>query len=157
MMGNLTIDEIEKLLHQSIVGRIACTNGKIPYVVPISYAYDGQYVYCHTDKGLKIDIMRKNALVCFEVEQFQDMANWRTVIAHGEFQELTDPALRLAALQKLHERRLPVISSQTTLLTNEWPFDSNALGEIKGIVFSIRLTAKSGRFEKVQQPVQPFF
>jgi nitroimidazol reductase NimA-like FMN-containing flavoprotein (pyridoxamine 5'-phosphate oxidase superfamily) len=44
MMGNLTAGEIEKLLHGSIVGHIGCTDGKIPYIVPISYANDGSQI-----------------------------------------------------------------------------------------------------------------
>ena len=157
MFGHLTTDEIEKLLHQSIVGRIGCTDGRTCYIVPISYAYDGQYINCHTNPGQKIGIMRKNPLVCFEVEHLQDMANWQTVIAQGEFQELTDTTQKLAALQKLHARRLPEVTSQTTMLTAEWPFGSEALGEIKGITFAIKLTSKTGRFEKAYQSAQSFF
>jgi uncharacterized protein len=157
MIGHLTGDEIEKLLQESIVGHIGCTEGKTSYIVPISYAYDGQYVYCHTHMGLKIDIMRKNPLVCFEVEHLQDLANWQTVIAQGEFQELTHPVQRLAALQRLHDRRLPVVTSQTTKLTTEWPFGSDTLSQIKGIAFRILLTGKTGRFEKAHQLTESFF
>jgi uncharacterized protein len=157
MIGHLTADEIEKLLNGSIVGHIGCTDGKIPYIVPISYAYDGTNIYCHTYQGLKIEIMRKNPFVCFEVEHLQDMANWQTVLTQGEFRELTDPAERLAALKKLHDRRLPVITSQTTKLTNEWPFGTEALSQINGITFAIRLTSKTGRFEKAHQLTQSFF
>lgn len=157
MIGNLTADEIEKLLHKSIVGHIGCTDGKTPYIVPISYAYDGRNIYCHTQEGLKIEIMRKNPFVCFEVEHLQDMANWQTVIAQGEFQELTDPAQQLAALQKLQDRKLPVVTSQTTMLTNEWPFGSEGLSQIEGITFAIKLTSKTGRFEKAHQLTQSFF
>ena len=93
-MGQLTSGEIESLLRNCLLGRIGCTNGVLIYVVPISYGYDGQYIYCHTHKGLKIDIRRRNPGVCFEVERVQNMANWQTVIAHGVFEELIDPAAR---------------------------------------------------------------
>ena len=63
--------EIERLLSKEVVGRIGCTDGQMVYVVPISYTYDGQYVYCHTHEGLKLQLMRKHARVCFEVDHFQ--------------------------------------------------------------------------------------
>ena len=122
-------------------------------MIPISYVYDGQYVYCHTHEGLKIDILRKNPTVCFEVEIIENLANWQTVIAHGVFEELTDPALRMDALQKLYDRRLPAITSQTTKLKEEWPFGAESLGQIEGIALRIRLDSKTGRFEKAGETV----
>jgi len=151
MLGQLNTEEIESLLHKSVLGRIGCGDGKLIYVVPISYVYDGQYIYCHTHEGLKADLLRKNPSVCFEVEQLENLANWQTVIAHGDFEELTDPLLRLHALQKLHARRLPLITSQTTRLTEEWPFASETLAQLTGVTFRIGLTSKTGRFEKADQ------
>ncbi|WP_256587866.1 pyridoxamine 5'-phosphate oxidase family protein, partial [Pseudomonas sp. FW306-2-11BA] len=66
--------------------------------------------------------MRKQPVVCLEVDRMHDMGNWLSVVAHGRFEELTDPVLRSQALQKLHERILPVISSETTHLSPDWPF-----------------------------------
>ena len=157
MMGQLATGEIESLLHTSVLGRIGCSDGKLIYVVPISFVYDGTYVYCHTHEGLKIEILRNNPSLCFEVEQLKDLANWQTVITHGTFEELTDPALRLDALQQLYARKLPVITSQTTRLTDEWPFMAKELGQLEGVTFRIRLLAKSGRFEKTNQLADTFF
>ncbi len=156
-MGQLNAEEIETLLHKSVLGRIGCSDGRLIYVVPISFVYDGAYVYCHTHEGLKTDILRKNPSVCFEVEKLENLANWQTVIAHGDFEELTDPILRLEALQKLNDRRLPFITSQTTRLTEEWPFASESLGQLKGVTFRIRLNSKTGRFEKTHQFADVFF
>lgn len=148
MLGKLSSPEIEKLLHTEVVGRIGCSDGKMVYVVPISYHYDGEYVYCHSHEGMKVDIMRKYPVVCFEVDKLPNMANWQSVIAHGRFEELTDPGLRQDALQKLHERILPVISSETTHLSPDWPFAPAQLNKIAGVTFRIRLEEKSGRYEK---------
>ena len=157
MMGKLTPGEIEDLLHTSVLGRIGCTDGNLIYVVPISFVYDGTYVYCHTHEGLKVNMLRKNPALCFEVEQLDNLANWQTVIAHGTFEELTDPALRLDALQKLYARKLPFITSQTTLLTEEWPFMAKELSLLEGVTFRIRPDNKSGRFEKTNPIAEKFF
>jgi uncharacterized protein len=147
MLGILNAAEIEQLLERQIVGRIGCSIGDKIYVVPISYAYDGEYVYCHTREGMKIDFMRSNPKVCFEVDHLNNMANWKSAIAWGTFEELTDPEERMKALRKLHERILPFIASETVQLSPDWPFLPQELNKIPGITFRLRLTAKTGRFE----------
>ena len=58
MFGHLDKNEIERLIHQQVVGRIGCNAEGITYIVPISYAYDGEYVYARTFEGMKMEIMR---------------------------------------------------------------------------------------------------
>src|SRR5215210_2019710 len=81
MIGKLNDTEIEEVLYDQVIGRIGCHADNIPYIVPVSYAYDGRYIYIHSKRGMKLNIMRKNPNICFEVEIFENMANWRTVIA----------------------------------------------------------------------------
>jgi nitroimidazol reductase NimA-like FMN-containing flavoprotein (pyridoxamine 5'-phosphate oxidase superfamily) len=152
MFGELSQQKIEEVLHDQVVGRIACHADGTTYVVPISYAYDGKYIYGHTQEGMKINMMRKNRNVCFEVDNLQNMANWQSVIAWGEFEELKDGSARKEALQKLHDRILPVVSSATTRISPEWPFAPNDMNTIKGIVYRIGLTKKTGRFENNYVP-----
>ena len=51
------------------------TWAKQTYVVPVTYAYDGEAIYAHSLEGLKLALMRKNPHVCFEVEDVQGMAD----------------------------------------------------------------------------------
>ncbi|HET9826584.1 MAG TPA: pyridoxamine 5'-phosphate oxidase family protein [Chitinophagaceae bacterium] len=151
MLGQLSSDDIENLLHTQIVGRIGCNDDGVSYIVPISYAYDGECIYCHSYEGKKIDIMRKNPRVCFQVDETTDLGNWKSVIACGEFKELNDREERHKALQQLLKRRLPIRSSVTMHLGETWPFverEHNGVNDIPGIVFKILLQEKTGRFEQ---------
>jgi nitroimidazol reductase NimA-like FMN-containing flavoprotein (pyridoxamine 5'-phosphate oxidase superfamily) len=149
MFGDLGEDAIEVILHHQLVGHIACHANELTYIVPVSYAYDNGYVYVHTQEGMKINIMRQNAKVCFAVHRMENMANWQSVIAWGNFEEVTDETAREEALQVLLKRNLPVIASKTVQLTPDWPFvpkaDLNKV--IGGIVFRIKLTIKTGKYE----------
>jgi len=154
MLGELSVIEIEELLHKQIVGRIGCHDKDLVYVVPISYAYDDNCIYCHTYEGKKIDIMRNNPKVCFQVDEMKDMANWRSVMAWGEFQELSNQDERTQALSILLHRQLPARSSITTHLGKSWPFtpaNKEDLNTIPGITFRISLTEKTGRFESTSE------
>ncbi|MGZ5191641.1 MAG: pyridoxamine 5'-phosphate oxidase family protein [Flavisolibacter sp.] len=150
MLGILESSEIEKVLNSQIVGRIGCHADGITYIVPISYGYDGVYIYGRSLEGMKTSIMRKNPQICFEVDDMKDMANWKSVITWGVFEELDEVTERDNALKILVNRVLPLVSSETTHLSQHWPFPDQDLNNISGIVFRIRLTEKTGRFESTE-------
>jgi nitroimidazol reductase NimA-like FMN-containing flavoprotein (pyridoxamine 5'-phosphate oxidase superfamily) len=152
MFGKLSSEEIETVLHQQVVARLGCHADGLTYVVPISYGYDGEFIYGHTVEGMKIDLMRKNPNICFEVDTMINMANWKSVIAWGEFEELNEEPGRQMAIKKLHERVLPMITSATTKLSKDWPFTPKNTHSITGIVFRIKITKKTGRFENNSSP-----
>lgn len=88
MTGELNETQINNLLSSQVVGRLGCSKGKQPYVVPVTFAYDGVYIYGQTTEGTKLEILRKNPKVCFEVDTMTDMKNWQSVIIQGIFEEL---------------------------------------------------------------------
>src|SRR5829696_8944843 len=104
---DLPSEEIEALLGSAIVGRIACCghgvtgNGR-PYLVPLAYGYDGAAVYAHSGPGRKLDLMRAEPRVTFEVDEAQAPDRWRSVIAEGTFEEIDDPQERMGALAVIY-------------------------------------------------------
>jgi uncharacterized protein len=130
----LSPEGIEALLRTAIVGRIACCgHGQIgdgrPYLVPLAYGYDGESVYAHSGPGRKLDLMRAEPRVTFEVDEAEASDRWRSVIAEGTFEEITDQGQRDTALEVIYGGNgVPDLGSQT-------------------VVFRIRLTSRSGRYE----------
>src|SRR4051812_42948183 len=136
MFGSLQDQEIEEILTRQYVGRLGCSSNGRTYIVPISYAYDGGYLYFHAaQEGTKIQLMRDNPQVCFQADIMENMANWKSVICWGVFEELTGEQERTGALKVLLSRELPIISSQTVKLTPNWPFQPSDYNDIEGIVF----------------------
>ncbi len=61
--------EIDRLLSRASVCHIAMTEGVHPYIVPVNFARENNELYFHSAKtGRKIDILKKNPHVCFEVD-----------------------------------------------------------------------------------------
>lgn len=59
---------IDSLLYRACVCRLALSRDNMPYVVPLCFGYDGRYLYFHSARtGMKIDILRENPQVCFEI------------------------------------------------------------------------------------------
>lgn len=155
MIEEMKPDAIEKLLYSRILGHIACHADDLSYVVPVSYAYDGRYIYVRSEEGMKINMMRKNPKVCFQVEKMENMANWESAVLWGEFEELKNTEERNHALQELMDRVLPFISSETVQLSPHWPFLPQDISTIQGVVFRIKVLKKTGRVEKSEE--QTFF
>lgn len=148
MIAELSKPEMEELLIRQVVARLACHADGETYVVPISYAYDGKFFYCHSLEGRKLEMMRKNPRVCLLVDELKSMGEWKSVIAWGKFEELSKKDEIVQAFQLLLKRKLPVNSSVTTHLGSQWPFSSDELEEVGGVFFRILIGEKSGRFEE---------
>ena len=97
-------DEAWAVLRRGKVGNLGCIDRHDPYVVPINYLVDENCVYSHSLPGRKISAMRAHPRACLQVSQIHDDFHWRSVIAFGSFEELTEPAERNSILRKLLER-----------------------------------------------------
>ena len=148
MLGELTKSQIENLLYSNRIGRLGCHANSITYVVPITYAYDGTYIYGHTKEGMKIDMMRKNPKVCFEVDSMENMSNWRSVIAWGEFEELTDPEDREKGMQILWDHIMPYMTGETTVQHSMKDAHGKYIEAMQGVMYRVKLSKKTGRYEK---------
>ncbi len=134
VIRHLPEDGIERLLHESVICRLACASpefGERPYLVPLPCFYDGEALVALSGPGQKIRVMRRNPLVSIEVDRGDAPDHWESVVAEGTFKELTSSDERLAALDTIMEQsgETPVIDADT-------------------IIFRITLTAKSGRYER---------
>lgn len=129
----LDAEGIEKLFSTSLVGRIACAapgvNGGRPTIVPLAYGYDGEAAYAVGPVGQKIRIMRQQPLISFEVDTAEAEDRWQSAVAEGEYEELATPQDREAGLHVIFgDRERPDIPETH-------------------IVYRLRFTAKTGRFE----------
>lgn len=127
-------EDIETLLSESVICRLACAApefGARPYLVPLPCFYDGEALVALSGPGLKVKIMRANPLVTIEVDRGDAPDSWESVVAEGTYEEVTTPDEVQSALATIAELsgEAPVLDEQT-------------------IVFRIRLTAKSGRYER---------
>ncbi len=150
MLGKLTNTEIEEVLYNNAVGRIACSNNNQPYIVPINYVYDGAYIIAHATEGQKIDIMRNNSAVCFEVDEIVNFTNWKSVVIQGTYEEITDEKDKQEAMDKLVDKALKLKLSETAIpphLSGKRSHPREA-GHMNMVVFRILISEKTGRFEE---------
>lgn len=86
---------IETILQQAAVCRIAMCDGDVPYVVPMSFGYEEGCLHLHSaSEGKKIDILKCNPAVSFEIDIGQELVGnenpcktslkYRSVIGYGK-------------------------------------------------------------------------
>ncbi len=63
-------DEIEEIIRRAAVGRLGLAADGEPYVVPLNFAYEDGRIFFHTGlEGRKLEMIKKNPRVCFEVDE----------------------------------------------------------------------------------------
>ena len=150
MLGDLSEPQIERLLQASAVGRIGCCENGRPYVVPMAFVYEDGAIYCHSGIGQKVEILRANPQVCFEVDEVKSLGEWRSAVLMGSYEEL-DEQERDVALHLLVEH-LASFAAQPEHPVEDGP-EAGTTQHIldrssrHGVVFRIKIAEMTGRFE----------
>lgn len=147
MIGTLTKSQSERVLASGLVGRIGCSDRGKVYIVPITYAFNDGVIYAHSKEGLKTSMMKKNPRVCFQVDEIDDMENWRSIIAWGKFEEISGTAAQNKAMAILMGRLHPYRISGSVRAA-EMSSDVHAYKERKPVIYKITVNEITGRFEK---------
>jgi uncharacterized protein len=151
MLGELNQDQIDQVLHSEKIGRIGCSVKGKTYIVPTGYAYDGGYIYGQSLPGLKLQMMRTNPQVCFEVEHIINLSNWQSVIVWGIFEELKG-ASAAQAVRVLGQRIITLIASGLSHHNmRKTEFYDVCVYQERIYVYRIRITEKVGRFEQNEE------
>ncbi len=136
---------IDAIIDRALICHLACTMNEQPYVVPISFGYDGECTYFHSSpSGKKISILKENPRVCLtfeiDVEIVKDPDNacdwnfhYSSVIAEGIAEEIIQVSEKASALNQIMEH----YSRET------WSFPENELK--KTSIWKIRLESVSAK------------
>ena len=146
MLGELNNRQLIDLLERQVMGRLGCHADGETYIVPINYVYRDNAIYAHSGNGKKIEMMRANPKVCFQVDQVIDTFKWESAILWGDFIELIGEQ-RQQAMQGIIHRIMPLTNRPSEEPSHGIPEDQHQ----NIIVFKINLTAASGKFESHDQ------
>ncbi|AOW16849.1 flavin mononucleotide-binding protein [Polaribacter vadi] len=100
MRQSLNQKECATLLADNYIGYLGYISKNSPFIVPITYFFDGKKtIIIYSSEGHKINAMRKNNNVSLQVSEIKNIDNWNSVLAHGNFEELSG----IDAKHNLHE------------------------------------------------------
>jgi nitroimidazol reductase NimA-like FMN-containing flavoprotein (pyridoxamine 5'-phosphate oxidase superfamily) len=108
-------DEIEQIISRADVCRIALADNNIPYIVTLNFGYSGGdkacfYFHC-AGEGRKLDMIRKNNFVCFELDTDHELyegekgCDWgmrfSSVVGYGHISIVENMESRIKALDSI--------------------------------------------------------
>ena len=138
-------EEIDGIIRECDVCRLALAADNEPYLVPVCFGYDGSALYLHTaPEGKKIRYFEANKRVCFEFERNIEIipndsiaCKWslvyESVIGYGSIE----------ALIETEEREYGLNQIMLHYSGKEWDFKNNALGDFK--VWKISIDSLTGK------------
>jgi nitroimidazol reductase NimA-like FMN-containing flavoprotein (pyridoxamine 5'-phosphate oxidase superfamily) len=136
---------ISQIINKCQVCRLGLSQDDVPYIIPVSFGYDGTTLYFHSAKdGKKVDILSVNNKVCFEFESGVELiidetkpCNWsfsfQTVIGFGKVEELSSPGDKIQGLKHI----------MTQYSDKEWSFDNLPLSGLR--VWAINIDSMTGK------------
>lgn len=143
--------EIDAIIRDCDVCRVAFAVSNEPYVVPLSFGYDGWNLFFHTaETGKKIDCMAANPRVCFEMERNVELVrhpdlpckwsfSFECVIGFGAVRELVTAEDKARGLGQI----MAQYSDQ------QWDI---APAELEGVrVWCLSIESISGKRSKLKQ------
>lgn len=148
MLGKLTEKQIDELISRQVTGRLGCVENDKAYIVPINYFYKNSTVFAHSAPGKKINMMRKNPVVCFQVDEIQSIFRWQSAILWGNYEEIIDPVQKHQAMQGIIHRLMPLTEQPSDHPSHGISSSGAELyNNDKLIVYRINIAEKTGKFE----------
>lgn len=135
------------VLENDYLGHLSYIYHNRPFVVPITYFYDAQrkIIICYSAEGHKMNAMRQNKKVALNVVDVDGLTKWRSVIAHGEFEQVFGSESKAylhtfslgikTLIEKKERKELSFISE----------FSSKAINENIPMIFIIKIDEVTGK------------
>jgi len=136
---------IKSILEEALVCRIALCDDNSPYIIPMNFGYKDNYLYLHSaPEGRKIEILRKNNNICFEVDlkteliTSENACKWGmkylSVVGFGKAQIVNDIEEKKKALNIIMNKH-----------SNESSFEYLEAAIKNVVIIKVRITELAGK------------
>jgi nitroimidazol reductase NimA-like FMN-containing flavoprotein (pyridoxamine 5'-phosphate oxidase superfamily) len=104
-MPKMNENEIEELIREQFLCRIAFKGDLQPYIAPFQYAYVNGILYFHfTDYGKKMSFFKQETPVCVEIERYTpNLSEYGFVVLTGKLRLVEKREERKLAIEKMTE------------------------------------------------------
>ena len=117
-----------------------------PYVVPMNFGFDEEYIYLHSSRaGKKIDILRQNSQVCIAFSAFHQLryqsekvaCSWsmkyKSILIYGDVEFVEDPDVKVNMLNAMMRK----------YAGRDFTYNAPALKEV--LTFRVKIARLEGR------------
>jgi nitroimidazol reductase NimA-like FMN-containing flavoprotein (pyridoxamine 5'-phosphate oxidase superfamily) len=101
---------LEEILTGAEICRLSMIDGKLPYIIPVNFGYRDGHIFIHSaPEGKKIDLLKQNEQICFEVEDTVEIVKgdeacdwstrYRSVVGYATVEVLSDEKSKQEGLE----------------------------------------------------------
>jgi len=101
---------LEEILTGAEICRLSMIDGQLPYIIPVNFGYRDGCIFIHSaPEGKKIDLLKQNEQVCFEVEDTVEIVKgdeacdwstrYRSVVGYATVELLSDKKSKQEGLE----------------------------------------------------------
>jgi nitroimidazol reductase NimA-like FMN-containing flavoprotein (pyridoxamine 5'-phosphate oxidase superfamily) len=121
IIEEMSSEEIERFLTCSRVGRIGISYKGQTYIFPLGYVYSDSKIFFHScNKGLKMEGIRENPNVCFEVdESTSDSSMYKSIMIFGTAKIISDKEKMIPYLQQLINKYRVPLTFESYMIKNK--------------------------------------
>lgn len=111
-MHEITRDEALAILDEVPVAHVAMIDDNEPYVTPMSFVVEDDYIYFRTMPGRKLEALAENPRVCVEASIYdEETGDWESVIVRGTAELIDDQAVQEKTVTALFRKYEQVMGS----------------------------------------------
>ena len=105
-LPNMTPEEIQNLVNEEMVCRIAFKGDEYPYIAPFQFIIlDDEFYFHLTNYGKKMKLISKDNRVCVSLESFRkDLSEYCFLAIRGKLEQVTDSTERARAIKMMAEQ-----------------------------------------------------
>jgi nitroimidazol reductase NimA-like FMN-containing flavoprotein (pyridoxamine 5'-phosphate oxidase superfamily) len=105
-MRALSESEIKEFINEWTWGTLIAIEGDKPYAIEVSFATDGEFIYCGSMPGGRMShCIKDNSNVAFKVcDSSKDTSKFRAAIVEGQIKKLTERNEIIRGLRELYKK-----------------------------------------------------
>ena len=139
--------DIDDIIRRCRVCHLAMCDDGQPYVVPLSFGYDGCFLYFHAaPEGRKIDIIKRNNRVGFEFDILHDIVTAQKACDWGAKYESVIGSGTVEIVDDLEAKKEALVCIMNQYGKGTWDFPEEVLQ--KPLILRLRIMEISGKARK---------
>lgn len=140
----------DELLSNNYIGHLAFIAEGVPFIIPVTYYFDAEKnrIISYSSEGHKITAMRKNKQVALCVDEIDSVSQWRSIMVHGEFEEVSGGDAKFTLHQFSEGVKKVIERKEKKHLQFISEFSSKLQSEGSPIVYQINIEDTTAKFRE---------
>ncbi len=136
--------QIDAIIRKAEVCRIGLSDNGTPYIVPVSFGYKDNCIFFHAaTAGRKLDIIRQNNRVCFEIDTDHELVTAKDACGFSYRYRSVMGTGKATILNGVEEKRAGLDAVMQHYRPGAWSFPDDRMA--KTVVVRIEIESLTGK------------